>query len=61
MFLGEDEQWYVLDPIDGTKTRAPQLFETYLANDVDNAEWFVRFPGYSFIDPIESHNFMSVL
>lgn len=44
VFLGEDEKWYILDTIDGQKTRTPQLFETYLANDVDNAEWFVRFP-----------------
>lgn len=61
VFLGDDEKWYILDPIDGEKTTAPQLFETYLAHDVDNAEWLIRFPGYSFINPFESESLMSIL
>ena len=61
VFLGDDEQWYILDPIDGEKTTAPQLFENYLAHDVDNAEWLVRLPGYSFMNPLESDSLMSIL
>jgi|GEM_PF-3219092 len=44
VFLGEDDEWYILDPIDGEKTREPQLFKTYLKNDTDDAEWLVRLP-----------------
>lgn len=44
VFLGEDDEWYILDPIDGEKTREPQLFKTYLKNDIDEAEWLVRLP-----------------
>lgn len=47
VFLGEDNLWYILDPLDGDKTRKPQLLSTYIENDVDDAEWLSRFPGYS--------------
>lgn len=56
VFLGEDEQWYILDPIDGKKTRNPQLFTEYLKNDVE-AEWLVRLPGYSMIDLVSQEEF----
>jgi len=60
VFLGDDEQWYILDPIDGKKTREPQLFTEYLANDVE-AEWLVRFPGYSMIDLVSYDDFNTSL
>jgi hypothetical protein len=56
IFLGEDEQWYILDPIDGKKTREPQLFSEYLQNDVE-AEWLVRLPGYSMIELVSQEEF----
>lgn len=43
VFLGDDEEWYLLDTIDGAKTTEPQLLKTYLENDVE-AEWLVRLP-----------------
>lgn len=43
IFLGDDGEWYILDPLDGKKTREPQLFSEFLAEDVE-AEWLVRFP-----------------
>lgn len=61
VFLGDDEEWYILDTIDGAKTREPQLFTTYLANDVDNAEWLVRLPGYSKINLVSNEDFNSAL
>lgn len=60
VFLGDDEQWYILDPIDGKKTREPQLFTEYLANDVE-AEWLVRLPGYSMIDLVSYDDFNTSL
>lgn len=56
VFLGEDEEWYILDPIDGEKTREPQLFTEYLKNDVE-AEWLVRLPGYSMIELVSQEEF----
>jgi hypothetical protein len=47
VFLWEDDLWYILDPIDGEKIVVPQLLSIYLDNDVENAEWLVRFPGFS--------------
>jgi len=61
VFLGDDNLWYILDPIDEEKSPKPQLFTTYLANDVDNAEWFARFPGYSRIHPLDTDSLVSIL
>jgi len=60
VFLGDDEQWYILDPIDGKKTREPQLFTEYLANDAE-AEWLVRLPGYSMIQLVNDDEFNTAL
>ncbi len=60
VFLGDDEEWYILDPLDGMKTREPQLFRTYLANDVD-AEWLVRLPGYTMINITTHEEFNKAL
>jgi hypothetical protein len=60
VFLGEDEEWYILDTLDGKKTRKPQLFREYLDADVD-AEWLVRIPGYSMMDPISIEELQAVL
>lgn len=60
VFLGDDEQWYILDPIDGKKTREPQLFTEYLAHDVE-AEWLVRLPGYSMINLVNEDDFYTAL
>ena len=61
LFLGDDDRWYILDPIDGGKTIRPQLFEEYMKNDVDNAEWLVRFPGFSYINPLGEDHLSMVL
>lgn len=61
VFLGNDEQWYILDPLDGKKTREPQLFTEYLANDTDEAEWLVRLPGYSMIHLVSNEEFHTAL
>lgn len=60
MFLGDDNEWYILDPLDGKKTREPQLFSEFLANDVE-AEWLVRFPGYSKMNLVSNEEFEQVL
>lgn len=60
VFLGDDEEWYILDPLDGKKTREPQLFRTYLLNDVD-AEWLVRLPGYTMINLMSHEEFSKAI
>jgi hypothetical protein len=44
IFLADDEQWYVLDPIDGTKAITPQLLSSYLPEHFDTKQWFLRVP-----------------
>ena len=62
VFLGQDEQWYVLDPLDGkNRGTAPQRFDDYLQHDVKNAEWFARLPGYSYMSPLPSSELDQVL
>lgn len=61
MFRGDDGQWYILDPVDGKKTRKPQLFSEFLKNDTDDAEWFVRFPGYSMMNLVTESEFAQAL
>ena len=60
VFRGDDHQWYILDPIDGKKTREPQLFSEFLAGDVE-AEWLVRFPGYSMMNLVTESEFQQAL
>lgn len=60
VFLGDDDRWYILDPLDGEKTMTPQALETYLQNDVE-AEWLVRFPGFSHLNVLEPDRFPTVL
>ncbi len=61
VFLWEDGEWYSLDPIDGKKTREPQLFREFLENDIEGAEWLVRFPGYSKMNLVTSEEFEQAL
>lgn len=61
IFLGDDEQWYILDPIDGSKTTEPQLLSTYLPEDFDTKQWFLRIPGYTFIDVVTTDEFHDIL
>jgi len=49
-----------LDPLDGKKTREPQLFSEFLAEDVE-AEWLVRFPGYSMMNLVTESELQQVL
>lgn len=60
VFLGDDNEWYILDPLDGKKTREPQLFREFLANDVE-AEWLVRFPGYSMMNLVTDAEFAQAM
>lgn len=60
MFRGDDHEWYILDPLDGQKTTEPQLFREFLSNDVE-AEWLVRFPGYSRVNLITESEFRQAL
>jgi hypothetical protein len=60
VFLWDDNEWYILDPLDGKKTREPQLFREFLANDVE-AEWLVRFPGYSMMNLVTDAEFAQAL
>jgi len=61
IFLGDDEQWYILDPIDGAKTTEPQLLSTYLPEHFDTKQWFLRIPGYTFIDIVSTDEFHEIL
>ncbi len=61
IFLGDDEQWYILDPIDGAKTTEPQLLSTYLPEHFDTKQWLLRIPGYTFIDVVTTDEFHEIL
>lgn len=61
VFLWDDNNWYVLDPDDGKRTRIPQLFSEYLRNDVEWATWYIRVPGYTSVDPLSVDQFESTL
>ncbi len=61
IFLGDDENWYILDTIDGSKSEKPQLLSDYLPNDFKEREWFIRTPGYSSVDLVSAREFDSIL
>jgi hypothetical protein len=60
VFLWDDNNWYILDPLDGKKTRNPQLFSEFLAEDV-TAEWLVRIPGFNMANPVSYDEFLLTL
>ncbi len=47
VFLGTDNERYVLDPLRGTKTIAPQLLKEYMVRyEFRTREWYVPYYGY---------------
>lgn len=61
VFLADDEQWYILDTIDGKKTEKPQLLTDYLPNNFNEKQWFIRMPGYSGVDLVTQNEFNTIL
>jgi hypothetical protein len=49
LFLWDDNEWYVMDPLDGKQTIVPQKLSEYLPEDFKRFTWYVRKTGFALL------------